>query len=137
MVIILIYNLYKIIGIVYLFHTKSSKSRVCFILIINLNIYICQPHFKGSQGSCSQQYHIESCRDRLLLITSAWTLLLLLLFLWCTLLSCISFLFSNLFFPFQHEGLTQSRRQELKRGGTASLSLCLLILMRVPFTVKP
>ena len=31
---------------------------------------------------------------------------------------------------------TESGRQELKRGGTAPLSLCLLMLMRVPFTVK-
>lgn len=31
---------------------------------------------------------------------------------------------------------SQSRRQELNRDGVASLSLCLLILTRVPFTVK-
>lgn len=31
---------------------------------------------------------------------------------------------------------SQSSRQELNRGGVALLSLCLLILTRVPFTVK-
>lgn len=64
--------------------------------------------------------------------------LLFLLFLWCTLfiLHFIPIFVIFILSFSARRAHTQSRRQELNRGGTASLSLCLLILMRVPFTVK-